>query len=173
MTFDPGAPPPNTWFKFLHDAFPDDQESIDALQQWFGYLLTQDTTQQKALICVGPKRCGKGTIARVLRALLGEHNCAGPTLRQLGEQFGQQGLIGRSLAVISDARVSGKADLQGVSETFLRITGEDAISVERKGKADWVGELTTRFVLMTNILPGIVAVSYTHLTGYGYRDQGV
>lgn len=156
VTFDPGAPPPNTWFKFLHDAFPDDQESIDALQQWFGYLLTQDTTQQKALICVGPKRCGKGTIARVLRALLGEHNCAGPTLRQLGEQFGQQGLIGRSLAVISDARVSGKADLQGVSETFLRITGEDAISVERKGKADWVGKLTTRFVLMTNILPGIV-----------------
>jgi putative DNA primase/helicase len=156
VTFEHSAPPPAAWFKFLHEAFPNDQESIDALQQWFGYLLTQDTAQQKALICVGPKRCGKGTIARVLRALLGEHNCAGPTLRQLGEQFGQQGLIGRSLAVISDARVSGKADLQGVSETLLRITGEDAISVERKGKDDWVGKLTTRFVLMTNILPGIV-----------------
>lgn len=156
VTFDPSAPPPATWFKFLHDAFPDDQESIDALQQWFGYLLTQDTTQQKALICVGPKRCGKGTIARVLRALLGEHNCAGPTIRQLGEQFGLEGLVGRSLAVISDARVSGKADLQGVSETLLRVTGEDAISVERKRKTDWVGKLTTRFVLMTNILPGIV-----------------
>ena len=156
VTFEPSAPPPAMWLKFLHEAFPDDQESIDALQQWFGYLLTQDTTQQKALICVGPKRCGKGTIARVLRALLGEHNCAGPTLGQLGSQFGLEGLVGRSLAVISDARISGKADLQAVSETLLRVTGEDAINVERKRKIDWVGKLTTRFVLMTNILPGIV-----------------
>jgi len=156
VTFGPGAPPPVMWLKFLREAFPDDQESIDALQQWFGYLLTQDTTQQKALICVGPKRCGKGTIARVLRALLGEHNCTGPTLRQLGEQFGLEGLVGRSLAVISDARISGKADLQAVSETLLRVTGEDAISVGRKRKTDWVGKLTTRFVLLTNILPGIV-----------------
>ena len=45
---------------------------------------------------------------------------------------------------------------QCVDEALLRITGEDAISVERKGIADWVGRLPTRFVLMTNILPGIV-----------------
>lgn len=156
VDYDRQAPKPVHWLKFLDDAFPDDQESIDCLQQWFGYLLTQDTSQQKALICVGPKRCGKGTIARVLRALLGDHNFAGPTLGQLSRQFGLQGLIGKSLAVISDARVSGAADLQAISETLLRITGEDAISVERKGIADWVGRLPTRFVLMTNILPGIV-----------------
>lgn len=156
VDFDRQAPRPVHWLKFLNDAFPDDQESIECLQQWFGYLLTQDTAQQKALICVGPKRCGKGTIARVLRALLGDHNFAGPTLGQLSRQFGLQGLIGKSLAVISDARVSGAADLQAISETLLRITGEDAISVERKGIADWVGRLPTRFVLMTNILPGIV-----------------
>lgn len=156
VIYSPDASQPAAWLKFLNDAFPDDPESIDALQQWFGYLLTQDTTQQKALICVGPKRCGKGTIARVLRALLGEHNCSGPTLGQLSHQFGKQGLIGKSLAIISDARVGGAADLQGISETILRITGEDAISVERKNMADWVGKLTTRFVLMTNILPGIV-----------------
>lgn len=156
VDYDRRAPKPVHWLKFLNDAFPDDQESIDSLQQWFGYLLTQETSQQKALICVGPKRCGKGTIARVLRALLGEHNFAGPTLGQLSRQFGLQGLIGKSLAVISDARVSGAADLQAISETLLRITGEDAISVERKGIADWVGRLPTRFVLMTNILPGIV-----------------
>lgn len=156
VVYSPEAPRPVAWLKFLNEAFPGDQESIEALQQWFGYLLTQDTTQQKALICVGPKRCGKGTIARVLRGLLGEHNCAGPTLGQLSRQFGLQGLIGKPLAIISDARVGGAADLQAISENILRITGEDAISVERKQMPDWVGKLTTRFVLMTNILPGIV-----------------
>ena len=144
------------WLKFLADAFPGDQESIDAMQQWFGYLLTSDTSQQKALICVGPKRCGKGTIGRVLKALLGDANYCGPTLNQLGRPFGTQTLIGKTLALVSDARVSGQADLQAIGEAILNITGEDAINVGRKGLPDWVGKLTTRFVLLTNILPGIV-----------------
>lgn len=156
VVYSPSVPEPLLWLQFLEEAFPGDAESVEALQQWFGYLLTQDTTQQKGLICVGPKRCGKGTIARVLRALLGEHNCAGPTLGQLSQQFGLQGLIGKSLALISDARVAGSADLQSVSENLLRITGEDAISVPRKNLPDWVGKLTSRFVLLTNILPGII-----------------
>ena len=156
VSYSPDTPKPAQWFKFLDDLFPGDRESVDALQQWFGYLLTQDTSQQKRLICVGPKRCGKGTIARVLRSLLGEHNCTGPTLGQLSRPFGLQALLGRSLAIISDARVSGAADLQTISENLLRITGEDAISVDRKNIGAWEGKLTTRFVLMTNILPGIV-----------------
>ncbi|MCV0438785.1 MAG: DUF5906 domain-containing protein [Hydrogenophaga sp.] len=156
VAYDPRAPVPEHWLQFLADAFPSDQESIDSLQQWFGYLVTSDTSQQKALICVGPKRCGKGTIARVLRGLLGEHNFTGPTLGQIGKDFGLQGLINAKLAVISDARISGSADLQSISENLLRITGEDAVSVQRKGISNWEGKLPTRFVLMTNILPGIV-----------------
>ncbi|MDO9507253.1 phage/plasmid primase, P4 family [Hydrogenophaga sp.] len=156
VAFDPQAPEPVHWLQFLADVFPGDQESIDSLQQWFGYLVTSDTSQQKALICVGPKRCGKGTIARVLRGLLGEHNFTGPTLGQIGKDFGLQGLINAKLAVISDARISGSADLQAISENLLRITGEDAVSVQRKGISNWEGKLLTRFVLMTNILPGIV-----------------
>lgn len=156
VEYDPRAAVPALWLKFMDEAFPGDQESIDAMQQWFGYLLTSDTSQQKMLMCVGPKRCGKGTIARVLRSMLGEHNCTGPTLGLLGSRFGVEGLIGKSLAVISDARVSRAADLQAVSETLLRITGEDAVSVERKGTIDWVGRLQARFVMMTNTLPGII-----------------
>ena len=156
VAYEPAAPEPANWLQFLDDVFPGDQESIDCLQQWFGYLITNDTSQQKALICVGPKRCGKGTIARVLRALLGEHNFTGPTLGQLGKDFGLQGLINAKLAVISDARISGSADLQAISENLLRITGEDSVSVQRKGISNWEGKLLTRFVLMTNILPGIV-----------------
>jgi len=34
------------------------------LQDWFGYTLSPDTSQQKMLMIVGPTRSGKGTIGR-------------------------------------------------------------------------------------------------------------
>ena len=49
----------------LDQLWAGDSESIAALQEWFGYCLTNDTRQQKILMIVGPKRSGKGTIARV------------------------------------------------------------------------------------------------------------
>lgn len=150
------APQPLRWLKFLNEVFPGDPDSVRALQHWFGYLLTQDTSQQKGLMIVGPPRCGKGTIARVLRALLGYHNCAGPTLTQLGRQFGLQGLIGKSLAIVADAHMGSASDSSAISDALLRISGEDLVSVERKHVGDWNGKLTTRFIVMTNVVPSIV-----------------
>ncbi|MCZ6737546.1 MAG: hypothetical protein O7B77_06175, partial [Actinobacteria bacterium] len=49
----------------------------------FGYALTQDTRQQKLFLIVGPKRSGKGTIARVLTAMVGADNVCNPTLASL------------------------------------------------------------------------------------------
>jgi hypothetical protein len=63
------AAPPRRWLQFLADLWGDDQESIDTLQLWFGYIITPDTSQQKLLGLFGPKRSGKSTIARVARAL--------------------------------------------------------------------------------------------------------
>ncbi len=69
--FDPHAPAPPEWLAFLDQVWGCDTESISCLQEWFGYLLTPDTRQQKILMMVGPKRSGRGTIARVLKALAG------------------------------------------------------------------------------------------------------
>ena len=65
---------PVVWLSFLRSIWGDDQESIDTLQELFGLLLTHDTSQQKMFMVVGPKRSGKGTIARTLRGLLGGAN---------------------------------------------------------------------------------------------------
>ena len=65
--FDINAGPPEQWLAFLSQLWPDDPQSVATLQEWFGYCLTLDTRQQKILMMVGPKRSGKGTIARVLR----------------------------------------------------------------------------------------------------------
>ena len=151
--FTPEAPPPTEWLKFLHSLWPDDPESISTLAEMFGYLLTDDTSQQKMFMLIGPPRCGKGTILRILEALVGYANRVSPSLASLGTQFGLQPLIGKRLAMISDARLSGRADQQPIVENLLRISGEDAITIDRKNMTAWSGKMPTRFVLASNELP--------------------
>ena len=151
--YTPDAPEPAEWIKFLKSLWPDDPESISTLAEMFGYLLTDDTSQQKMFMLIGPPRCGKGTILRILEALVGYANRVSPSLASLGTQFGLQPLIGKRLAMISDARLSGRADQQPIVENLLRISGEDAITIDRKNMTAWSGKMPTRFVLASNELP--------------------
>jgi len=149
--YDPTATAP-AWEAFLKQVWPDDETSIEALQEWFGYILGGDTSQQKIMLVVGPTRSGKGTIARVLGGLVGRGNMAGPTLASLATNFGLSPLLGRSLAVISDARLAGR-DGHQVVERLLTISGEDTIDVDRKYKDPWTGKLPTRLMILSNELP--------------------
>lgn len=151
--YDPSASEPTEWLKFLQSLWPDDPESISTLAEVFGYLLTDDTSQQKMFMLIGPPRCGKGTILRILEALVGYANRVSPSLASLGTQFGLQPLIGKRLAMISDARLSGRADQQPIVENLLRISGEDTITIDRKNMTAWSGKMAIRFVLASNELP--------------------
>lgn len=157
--YDANAPKPSRWLKFLAEIWGDDRESIEALQEWFGYLLTTDTSQQKMLLLIGPKRAGKGTIARVLKSLVGERNFVGPTLNSLTTEFGLAPLVGRSVALIDDARLSGRADSSIVTERLLSITGEGTTTVNRKHREEVSCKLSSRFVILTNELPRIADTS--------------
>lgn len=150
--YDPNAPEPAEWKKFLKTLWPNDSNAIDALQEIFGLCLTGETKYQKAFLIVGPKRSGKGTIARVLTRLLGAANVCGPTLSGLGTNFGLAPLIGKRLAVISDARISG-SDQHVIVERLLAITGEDGLTIDRKFRDGWTGRLEARFLVLTNELP--------------------
>lgn len=153
--FDPDAPKPERWLAFLDQLWPGDPQSIACLQEWFGYLLTSDTSLQKMLLILGPTRGGKGTISKVLTALLGEKNIAAPTLGNLAERFGLQDLIGKPLAMFADARLSGRADAVAVTEQILSITGEDKRTVDRKNRPPLTLTLNTRFVFLSNEMPAL------------------
>jgi putative DNA primase/helicase len=153
FAFDPDAPPPARWLRFLDDLWGDDEESKATLAEWFGYVLSGDTSQQKMLLAVGPKRSGKGTTARVLTGLLGVHNAAGPTLASLTQNFGLQPLIGKPLAIISDARLGKRMDATVAVERLLSISGEDTITIDRKYRDPFTGKLPTRIMVLTNELP--------------------
>lgn len=179
----PDAPQPVEWLKFLDDLWPDDPEAINTLQEWAGYLLTPDTSQHKILLMVGPKRSGRGTIARVFTGMLGSVNVAAPTLGSLAQNFGLQSLLGKPLAIISDARLSGRTDQAIVVERLLGISGEDAVDVDRKHKPPLTVRLPTRFMLLTNELPrladssGALAGRFIVLkldrSWYGREDHGL
>lgn len=155
FAYDAAAPPPTCWMEHLNSLWPDDPESPRLLQEWFGYSLTPDTRFQKMLLLVGPPRSSKGVIARVQRRLIGERNACGPTLASLAENFGLATLIGKSLAIIADARISGRTDTAIIAERLLSISGEDALSIARKFLPDWTGKLNARFMLLTNELPRV------------------
>jgi hypothetical protein len=148
--FNSNAPRPENWLRFLDQLWPDDSPSIQSVQEWIGYLLTPRTLFQKIFMIVGPKRSGKGTIARVIRMLLGERAFCGPTLANMAEPFGLAILINKSAAVIADARIGGRTDSAIITERLLSISGEDALSIPRKFLPDWNGKLSTRFMLLTN-----------------------
>lgn len=159
FAFDPQAPRPDTWLTFLGQLWPNDLQSVAALQDWFGYCLVPNTSQQKIFLLVGPKRAGKGIIGRVIRELVGHANVAGTTLASLATNFGLEALLGKSLSIISDARLSTRTDSAIVLERLLSISGEDCLTIDRKHTSHITCKLSTRLMILTNELPRIYDAS--------------
>ncbi|HAF08482.1 MAG TPA: hypothetical protein DCK98_00150 [Chloroflexi bacterium] len=167
--YDPDAATPKRWVAFLGELWPDDSDARAALQEWFGYVISGDTSMHKILFLLGPLRSGKGTIARVLTSLVGNANTCGPTLASLSTNFGLQPLVGKSLAIVADARL-GTANANVTVERLLSVSGEDSLTIDRKYKAHWFGKLDTRFMILSNELPafgdasGAIASRFVVLT---------
>ncbi len=154
VAHDPNAAAPSRWLAFLDELWPEDRASKQLLQEWFGLMLVPDTSFQKALLIVGPKRCGKGTIARVMNAMHGAQNSvAWPSMTDLTSRFGMQGLLDKTVAIMPDLRVSGRIDTQQAIERFLQITGEDWVLVDRKNLPMIQAQIPVRFMMLSNLAP--------------------
>lgn len=151
--FDADAPKPVAWLAFLEDVFDHDPSAISAVQEMLGYLLLPVTWLHKIFAIIGPTRSGKGVLLRIVERLLGSDNVTATTFNQLGNQFGQASLIGKSLATLTDARMTSRPGIAALIETLLTISGGDTVSVPRKHRSDWVGRLDVRFFIASNELP--------------------
>jgi len=159
------------WERFLDELWPPETSELarktrNALQEFFGLVLTDETKFQKGFILHGPARSGKGTIARVLMHLLGTRNYCGPSLAHLAQPFGMEGMIGRKIAVVPDARLDNRANRAVITEKLLSIIGEDVQDINRKNKRFWSGILRTRVLILSNELPdfkdetGVIATRF-------------
>lgn len=149
--YDPAATAP-AWQAFLDQVLPGDDEAQAFLAEWFGYVISGRTDQQKMVALVGEKRSGKGTIARVLTALVGKQNVAGLNLGLLAGTFGLEPFVGAALAVASDVRWHSR-NIGDAVPILLEVSGEDHQTVHRKNRAAWKGRMGVRFMLMSNDTP--------------------
>jgi putative DNA primase/helicase len=151
FAYEPDADCP-AWLAFLDSVLPGDQQAHEFLAEWFGYVMSGRTDQQKMAALIGPRRSGKGTIARVLTAMLGQPNVAGLDLNHLPGTFGLENLIGRALAIAGDVRWHSR-NIGDAVPLLLRIIGEDVMDVARKNRTTWNGLLPVRIMMMSNDTP--------------------
>jgi putative DNA primase/helicase len=151
FAYDPHAEAP-TWAAFLESVLPQDQQAKDFLAEWFGYVLSARTDQQKMAALIGERRSGKGTVARVLTAMAGQPNVAGLDLNLLPGNFGLENLIGKALAISGDVRWHSR-NVGDAVPILLQVIGEDTVTVHRKNRTSWNGRLGARFMLMSNDTP--------------------
>ena len=80
-----------------------------------------------------------------------------------------QGLIGKKLAVVPDARLDNRANRSVITEKLLSIIGEDVQDINRKNKPYWSGILRLRVMILSNELPdfkddtGVIATRFVIL----------
>lgn len=140
-------------FDEVFEQVPDEQ-AVSILQEWFGYLVTTDTHLHKIFALIGEKRSGKSTIGKVLQALVGVENTASPNLPGLSGEFGLQGLMGKTLVILSDANATNKGGSIGPAVQRLKsISGEDPQRINLKNKTPVdSAKLTVRFMVIANTM---------------------
>ncbi|EEI27914.1 DNA primase family protein [Corynebacterium glucuronolyticum] len=139
------------WKKFVGGILDEDKTGQTFLQEWIGYLISGQTRAHKAVLVTGAPRSGKGVMASVIRALMGEENTAATTLTSLGGRFGLANLEGKNYAFISDSRDSNMN--AQATERLLSIIANDVMAVEPKGKDIVTRRLNVRLMIFSNNVP--------------------
>ena len=147
------------WDEFIDDCLGGDKKSIKAIHEWWGYCLTGDLSYQKFAIIVGPPGSGKSTACKVMSCVIGERNVCTPTLNSIGSPFGLWPLMGKSVAMVTDAHLE-RGSAASVLERLKMITGTDPVMIERKYLPPVTNTvLPTRFIITCNEIPSFYDTS--------------
>ncbi len=149
FAFTPTTDRPNEWHRFL-ESLEQSEEWYTLLQQIMGYCLLPSYDLQKYFMIVGPPRCGKGTITRVLENLVG-----GPgvvcslNLKNFATEFGLEKAIGKRLALVPEIHMPAKEQTE-IINNLKAITGGDLVSVNRKKIREVSLRLPMKIIMSTN-----------------------
>jgi putative DNA primase/helicase len=144
-TYDPVARCPR-WESFLDEVLQGDQERIGLLQQWFGYCLTNDTSQQQFIVAVGDGQNGKSVMLDLLTAVLGPENVSHIRAELFAQRFQLTPTLGKLANISYD---TGEID-ESAEATIKEFTGGDRMYFDRKGIPGIQAYPTARLILATN-----------------------
>ncbi len=137
------------WKHFLGTVLEDDDKRINLLQEWFGYCLTPDTSEQKFLILEGEGANGKSVVCGLLEAVLGKANVSHVPLENFAQRFALTSTIGKLANIATEV-----SHLEKVAEGYLKqFTSGDRMNFDRKGLSPVEETPTARLVLALNNRP--------------------
>ena len=145
------------------DAFLDSVMSPDYQQivwEMIGYLLYSGNTMQVAFLLHGSGGNGKGTLIKVLVAMLGKNNIASQSLDALNsDKFAAANLFGKIANIAGDI----DATFQESTARFKMLTGEDRFSGEYKYGDSFGFDNFAVPLFSANKIPGSADVSKGYL----------
>ncbi len=104
-------------------------EGVELAWEMLGYLMLSGNPMQTAFLFFGTGQNGKGTLMRVIQALLGVDNTSSVSLDQLnGNRFAPAALYGKTANIAGDI----DATYQESTAAFKMLTGEDVFRGENK-----------------------------------------
>lgn len=141
------------WEAFLNQQWGNDRMSQALLQEWFGYCLSSGFEHHKMLFLKGPRRSGKGTILRVLRALLGD-SYVDIDVNDIGGEFGMEPMINRTVVGDGDVRWGNDNSARALAR-LLKLAGGDGVPANRKNKTS-VTVSDIKVLLFGNEWPAVI-----------------
>lgn len=147
--YDVSAQCPN-WIAFLNEVFEGDQERVELLQEWFGYMLVRDYSFHKLMLMIGMGRSGKGTIGSILEKLVGDQNFAGIGLEDLAIDENLNSMRNRTVVFDGDSHGVSQQNAKLVMTRVKKITGHDSVNFGRKYKTSVSTRLPSRITIAAN-----------------------
>lgn len=146
-------------FHYLHE--DDREDNIRTLLQWLGYSMTNEVKAQKMLNLYGESGTGKSTYINVIHSMYKQPSWSTLEITDGNEgsgpmQFGQLandhmlvGFIGKRAVAIGESSSTG-ADPRGSMVTLKLISGNDAISINPKGKKPFSFNVKAKITISSN-----------------------
>ncbi len=134
--------------RYLQESIPEEQDRT-MLFQYIGYCMTTDSRFQKFMILKGDGGTGKSVIVSLVQNLIGDQNYSTVSLENINQRFYPAELMGKLLNACADIE---SAPLNSV-DTIKKVTGEDTLMYERKGRDPKTFESYAKLLFSANKIP--------------------
>lgn len=147
--YDPSAVCPR-WDAFLRSTFEGDEERINFVEEWLGYMMVRDYSYQKIAMFIGVQRSGKTTISNIAKLLVGETNYMGIGLEGFAADGTLESALDRTVLWVNDAGTISGPNRSKIVDQLKTISGNGDISCSRKYKSAFSGRIPGRISITCN-----------------------
>ena len=160
IVFDPAAPEPTVFLRFLHSTFArngtPDHGLISYVQRSIGHTLTGDTRERATFIAYGGGRNGKSTLLELIRQLTGDYGATANATTFDAERKSDKGediakWVGVRYVLASELESGTKL----ATARIKSLAGRDSITVRHLYQSDFTFKPQFKIWLATNFLPSV------------------